>query len=394
MQHKKDYILSILSSAMPIIILQLILLPIYSHKASQEQLGKFIIIMAIVNITAVIFGNSLNNIRLTNKEINISEEHFNCFLILLVILQFFVNFIFSYLKNLDYINILLISIWSVLLLLKSYYLVYFRIKLDFYNYLLSSIIYVIFIGIGSVIYLFSYMNIYFLLVLSELFSLIFIMIKNKNNIYIYRWSILPIDKIKDFSELTFSNLLSNIMNYSDRIFIDIILGSIFTPYFFIATTIGKLSNLLIAPINNVLLSYTVSDNTLKKDSNEFKKIVGIIFTVSVLNIFVYFISLEFIKLFYSKYLNDVRNYIFLGNYALMLLSASSIPQLTLIASNRFKENLFINLYTIIFMLILGIPLTYFLKITGFIWALFIVSIFKYIIIYYFLSKNNQISENK
>ncbi|WBF52126.1 hypothetical protein [Macrococcoides canis] len=386
MKNKKDYFLSILSSALPIVFLQLILIPIYSHNNNQIQLGNFVIILAIVNITSVILGNSLNNIRLTNKDTSISESQFNSFLLILLCIQLLLNFLFAYFKEFDIYNVLIISCWSGVLLLKSYYLVFFRLKLDFYHYLISSIIYSIFIILSSfIVYKFNF-NIYIILLLADFLSLLYILYKNKDYYGIKNISLLPIYKIKDFLSLTISNLLSNILNYSDRLFIDIILGSLFTPYFFIATTLGKLSNLIIAPINNVILSYSVRKEDKSKKNNEIKSVLNIIIIVTILNICMYFISIIFIDIFYHQYLDKVKDYIFMGNYSLMLLSGSTIPQVKLVANNRFRENLIVNLSIVLLLIILGVPLTYLEGINGFIWSLFIVSIFKFVIILYYLNK--------
>lgn len=68
MCKSKDFIYSILSNVLLMILLQLFLLPLYSKEHTTKEFGQFLLLLTLVNIISPILGNTLNNIRLINKK--------------------------------------------------------------------------------------------------------------------------------------------------------------------------------------------------------------------------------------------------------------------------------------------------------------------------------------
>ncbi|MFA6707928.1 MAG: hypothetical protein WCR91_08515, partial [Sphaerochaetaceae bacterium] len=60
----KDVLLNIVATALPIIILQLIIQPIVAKRVGSESYGLMLTLIGVIQIGVGIFGNSLNNIRL------------------------------------------------------------------------------------------------------------------------------------------------------------------------------------------------------------------------------------------------------------------------------------------------------------------------------------------
>ncbi|RIO68649.1 hypothetical protein BUZ17_12250 [Staphylococcus borealis] len=163
--------------------------------------------------------------------------------------------------------------------------------------------------------------------------------------------------------------------------IGLFLGTLYVPLFFIATTIGKVSNMLINPIVTVLLSYEV-DNDHNDDSARLGKTFKLIILVSVvISIIISIISWIFIFIFYNGYLNQVKGIIFLANLGVILMSSSAILQLKLVANSLFKQNLIINIVTLIIIFLLSLMLTKIFNIYGYAIALIIAAIFKHFAVY-------------
>ena len=87
-----DMLLNILATAIPIVVLQLWLLPSLSRSMSDSQYGLLVTVVSFFNVLPSTAGNVLNNIRLlyTKSEMRKGEEgNYN----VLLVVMFFINLI-------------------------------------------------------------------------------------------------------------------------------------------------------------------------------------------------------------------------------------------------------------------------------------------------------------
>src|SRR5699024_4339103 len=114
----------------------------------------------------------------------------------------------------------------------------------------------------------------------------------------------------NYNSLMGSNIILNLLNYSDRILIGLVIGTRYVPLFFIATIVGKLSNLVINPLATVLLSYEVDNNNTYSRKKYIRIFFITIILSMILSVIISLISYMVIKILYPNYLDDVKSLIF------------------------------------------------------------------------------------
>ncbi|WP_239747551.1 capsular biosynthesis protein [Mammaliicoccus sp. C-M11] len=382
MKKIKDITVNILATVIPIIIMQLILIPIYSRNNTSEDFGKFLLILTLINISSIILGNTLNNIRLINKdEKNIKEYKYFSTLIILIIVNIIITTMFLLLWKIDKSEIILINLWGTCLLIRSYIFVYLRLEFKYLEILYINIISAVILGIGSLLLSYNLVNIYLVLFVSEAIIIISMILYSLKYFKEFKIQFLHIKKIRDLSSLLGSNIILNLLNYSDRILIGIVLGAKYVPLFFISTIVGKLSNLIINPMVTVLLSYEVDNKYSHPKKNIFKVFSLIILLSIILSIIITFVSYIIIKILYPDYLEDVKGILYLSNLGVILLSTTAILQMKIIANSKFKLNLTINIVSLIILTISSVLLMNYFGIMGFSIALVLSSLIKHFLIY-------------
>lgn len=382
MKKIKDITVNILATVIPIIIMQLILIPIYSRNNTSEDFGKFLLILTLINISSIILGNTLNNIRLINKdEKNIKEYKYFSTLIILIIVNIIITTMFLLLWKIDKSEIILINLWGTCLLIRSYIFVYLRLEFKYLEILYINIISAVILGIGSLLLSYNLVNIYLVLFVSEAIIIISMILYSLKYFKEFKIQFLHIKKIRDLSSLLGSNIILNLLNYSDRILIGIVLGAKYVPLFFISTIVGKLSNLIINPMVTVLLSYEVDNKSSHPKKNIFKVFSLIILLSIILSIIITFVSYIIIKILYPDYLEDVKGILYLSNLGVILLSTTAILQMKIIANSKFKSNLTINIVSLLILTISSVLLMNYFGIMGFSIALVLSSLIKHFLIY-------------
>ncbi|MDK8289877.1 MAG: capsular biosynthesis protein, partial [Staphylococcus lugdunensis] len=202
----------------------------------------------------------------------------------------------------------------------------------------------------------------------------------------FRLKFLNNEDFKNYIELIGANSVLNLINYSDRILLNLFLGTIYVPLFFVATTIGKISNLLINPIVTVLLSYEV-DSKGQDTIENVKKVFKIIMVVSIMmSIVISIVSWVFIYVFYNEYISKVQALIFLANLGVILMSSTAVLQIKLVANSQFRNNLMINVMTLIIIVLFSAILVQFFNVYGYAIALIISAMYKHFAIYHKVMK--------
>lgn len=381
MKKIKDITVNILANIIPIVIMQLILIPVFSSNNNSEDFGGFLVILTLVNILSTILGNTLNNIRLINKhEDDIKEYTYINTLLILIIANIIFTTMFLFVWGVKFNDILLINLWGSCLLIRSYAFVYLRLELKYLVILYINLISAIILSLGSLLIFYNLVNIYLVLFVSEAFIVLSMILNSKGYFKEFKIKFINREKIKNYNSLMGSNIILNLLNYSDRILIGLVLGTRYVPLFFIATIVGKLSNLVINPMVTVLLSYEV-DN---KNTYSRKKYIRIFFITIILSIIlsviISLISYMVIKILYPNYLDDVKDLIFLSNLGVILLSTTAILQMKIIANSKFNLNFKINIISLVVLSIVGYILMEFYGILGFSIALVLTSLIKHLVI--------------
>lgn len=279
-----DAILNIIATAIPIMIVQLIILPIIGNKLGDAQYGLVITLVSLSTLLSQPFGSVLNNIRLltyTEYEKNNITGDFNILLLGAIIINSF-TMIFGtiyYEGTFSFISIVLILILSCFDLIRQYSIVSFRIKLNYKAIVINNFILGIGYLLGLVLFLITgYWQ--FIYILGSALSLYYIM-RNSNLLKekLTRTQYFKITTYKS-SVLLLSSFMGNILLYADKLLIFPLLGPTAVSIYYTATLLGKIISMAITPISSVMLSYLAKMEKMKVKNFiyviSFTLIVGVI----------------------------------------------------------------------------------------------------------------------
>lgn len=309
-----DSLLNIISSALPLLVLQTISLPIIAKELGVFNYGTIITLISGFTIFSFPFGNVLNNIRLLMNKTYIENSlkgDFNLILIVISVISIPLITIFTIFiyPSISIFEISLLIFITVLGLWKEYLIVSFRLKLNYKGILLNNI----YMGLGFIVgtLVFSFVGYWQLIyIFGLIFSLIYITNNSSLHREPYRRTSLMGETKKKFIQLYISSLLKNLVVHADKLILLPLVGPVGVGVYYTSTIIGKIISMMINPINSVMLSYLVK--TEKIDLKNFFKMFGIATLVGIIGYFVtVFISPYFLNHFYSELANEALNLIYI-----------------------------------------------------------------------------------
>ncbi|WP_105995444.1 polysaccharide biosynthesis protein [Staphylococcus agnetis] len=387
---KKNFILdsfkTITSTIIVAFSLQFFAYPTINHSLGSDIFGEILSIYTIITIFSVVTGNTLNNIRMINvNEYNENFIYRNFIFILAtscLIESIILFFLFLYFYKIEIITIFCLLVINVLMILRIYLNVYFRLKLQFSKILIAAIFQVLGLVIGILLFnYFDYWILIFLLseiciVLYTLYTLRYLKFNNNSN-QLKQKNILP-----DYLNLLVSNSLNNVNIYIDRIILLPIIGGGAVAISFLATFIGKIFATFMFPINNVILSYiSVKATNNKKRLYLIVNVYGVILSVLIILVS-YPTTLFIVEYFYHHNSSEVRPFIILGNIGVFLgVIATMIQSLNTKYISITKQTSYVTIHTIIY-IILSLILTGLYGLIGFFIITLIANVIKVFLLTY------------
>ncbi|WP_145504632.1 lipopolysaccharide biosynthesis protein [Peribacillus frigoritolerans] len=325
-----DISLNIISSALSAVILQFVIYPLISRKLDQISFGEILTIMGIVNISAVMLGNSLNNIRLIVNSEYEEEKVTGDFLPLLgmaSIVNISIIIVATFLLNISKspFSIFILVIISLLTLMRSYLSVAYRIKINYKMIFYHSVVYCIGLIIGAILMQFWFSwEIAFLC--GEIFSFIYLIFTSDLHKEPIKITLKFRSTLKRYYYLAISSFIGNVLVYLDRLIILPVLGGRSVAVYYAATIIGKMSSFVLQPISGVLLTY-FSKSKRRMRVKEFWIINLLVLGFSLIALLGCVILTSYIlKFLYPNLYDDAVKILYLANLAAILTAASSITQ--------------------------------------------------------------------
>lgn len=378
-----DVAINVIANIIPVIILQLVIQPIIAKKIGVEENGLFVTMLALIHFIVPTTSAALCNSRLLFSTQNIKDKgDFNIYLILFSLINILVIVIGSllYIHNVTIIDILLISLLSVIWMLKDYIIVGFRINLNFTNILVNNIILSIGLLIGLFFFYYFEANWYVIFLCGYVFSFIHSVVKT--NIINE-----PIRRTVFFSKLTkiiwaivSANIFGMLAVNFDRLFLFPLVGGALVSIYYSASIIGKLISLISAPVSNVFLSYII-----RIDSITVKKL-NLLYVVVILSGVCFYIICVLVSPFllgilYPLWAKDSIELV-------PITSAVAVFELIISMTNpiimRFCEinyQIIIQLLYLLMYVIVGLLLYNYFGLLGFAFAVLIATIVKATLIY-------------
>ncbi|WP_320863582.1 capsular biosynthesis protein, partial [Staphylococcus hyicus] len=289
--------------------------------------------------------------------------------------------LFFYFYKIELITIFCLLVINVLMILRIYLNVYFRLKLQFSKILIAAIYQVLGLAIGILLFeFFKFWILIFLLseiciVLYTLYTLRYLKFNNDNQIK-------PKKILPDYLNLLVSNSLNNVNIYIDRIILLPIIGGGAVAISFLATFIGKIFATFMFPINNVILSYiSVKATNNKKRLYLIVNVYGVILSVLIILVS-YPTTLFIVEYFYHHNSSEVRPFIILGNIGVFLgVIATMIQSLNTKYISITKQTSYVTIHTIIY-IILSLILTGLYGLIGFFIITLIANVIKVFLLTY------------
>jgi O-antigen/teichoic acid export membrane protein len=393
-----DSLLNIVATSIPILILQVITLPIVGSVLGDKQYGLVVTLISLFTLLSLPFGNVLNNLRLlVNKEYKEQEiiGDFNFLLVGNIIISS-IAIVFGtiyYQGDFSLINVLLMIVIASLNILREYLLVSFRISLNYKRILTNNLI----LGFG---YLIGTLLFYF----TEYWQIIFILGSGSSLFYILNNSKLLTESFKItklFKKTLYKNFvlfltsfLKTILSYADKLMLFPLLGPTAVSVYYTATIVGKIILMIITPVNGVVLSYLTQ--TEKIGLHKFINIMSITGVVGVIGYFItIFVSPPLIYLLYPKWAEESLTLIYVTSANAIIGVMSSVVQPFLLRFNNINWQFFISGTDVIIYIIFAYFFYNLYGLLGFCIGILVANIIRFIItifIYIFFNKHQTIKK--
>ena len=264
----KNVVFNIISSVLPLAVLQLVVFPFIARNVDSVENGRIISLIALLTFFAEPLGYALNNARLLEHKkysVNNIFGDFNllvliCLPINIIVLTYCVS---DYMHEYSIVVLVLMNIASAIIFLQKYYMVYFRIVLDYNRVFTSNLL----LSIGYLIGLYFFhitFNWILIYVFGGILALIFTLFKNPLVKEPIKRTVFFNDTLKSIGALLFVECSNSVIKYSDRLILYPLLGGNAVSIYYSATIISKLIAMAISPISTVILSYFSRMDQLSK----------------------------------------------------------------------------------------------------------------------------------
>lgn len=378
-----DVVLSLMSSVIPIMVLQLFVLPGVSRKVGGNVYGMVLTIISFITVLPGSFGNVFNNIRLlkqTDYEEEGQEGDFNVLYLISCPINLIAFIIFAYLYHFDITlsDAILIIIVALLVTAYEYLNVAFRITLDFASTFICNVI--LSAGYCLGFGLFSLIGVWPLIYLTGYF-LALVYICYKSNIWKEKIQITPMFRgtLSESIMLLGAGLVARTITYADKFLIYPILGGNEVSIYYAASVIGKIISMMISPISSVLLSYLAK---MKNQKNKlFWGTFGVSAGVGVVGYFLCLLASRFILQFlYPQYLDVAITYIPITTATAVIIALSAIMNPFVLRFMSMKWQVGINAVTLGIYVVLCLGMLNLFGMIGFCWGVLISNLVKLVTI--------------
>lgn len=306
-----DIFLNIASAGIPLVVLQLGMMPCLAGKVSETDYGLIVTLIALIGLCPQTVGNVLNNVRLLDvaEEANgIKRKNYAYLCLLFSILAAIVTGIVSALFIGRFNNVCIgMVLVSILVVYREFFVVEFRIRLNFKKILYSNLFLVLGYVVGFVLFLVTSWWVWIYLVGYSL-SLLYILSATE----IWRSPFAKdghfVPRVKEAWTLLFASALGRMPSYADRIVLFPLLGGTSVSVYYVATLFGKVLSMLVSPVNSVLLSYLT-----KLDKKPMRAFAESIAAVSALSIVGYAVTLAIaepcLAFLYPQFVGEAMPYV-------------------------------------------------------------------------------------
>lgn len=381
-----DSVYNIIASILVTISIQLLVLPNLSRKLNIEQYGNVLLVYSLVQIIISTLGNTLNNTRLLENRVvskEKSEGNFNVLIIIVSLIGGIFWLASAKLLNIQSFSQIIILIgFTVFGVLRSYFIVIFRIKLQFKKQFIASSL-LVFGYIIGLLAMHENSNLAYLpFLLGEIMSFLYCIQNNELLSNSFTLTIRFPIVLRVYMFLIIISLLGNLLFYFDKIILFPTLGPTSVAVYFVASFWGKSLSSLLSPISNLFLSY------FTQPGYELRKGFYVrLFFLGILMVLVYallgiIVSPIVNRILYPTLHAEAFPLIMLASGASLILCVVLFIQPAIVAFVPQKYLLIVELNYFVLYTILSIALTKLYYLRGFCYASIIANFLKAVSIFF------------
>lgn len=369
-----------------IVLLQIIILPILSRFVNPERFGEIITGVAIINGLGLSIGGSITQLVIKkygdykNKSQHDDQFRFynSCFIIILIIASpLLIGFEYYLLQPSD---VTLVFLATFLCGLKGYLFSELRINYDYLSIAYTRVAMLLGYCVASIfVYFAPSFNAIIIFMSGELFAVLYLALKTSilsRGIGFERTALI----LKQYFGMLVSLLSNNLVAYGDRFILSKFIGYEAASIFFAGALGGRLAQMPMNSISNVLLSLLINQN--KEESS---KICSKLIVLGVVISIVAFTVLELvfpylIKFLYPAFYPNVQDVLFYINIGFAVKIGEISIRPSLIRFVRVKRIAEIDgAYGIIYLTVCTFSAILW-DLKGFAIAIFVLSVFKYLMV--------------
>lgn len=311
-----DLVYTIMATVVMNVALQIIIYPLVTRFYGDEVTGTILYFIGFIYIIPQALGSSLSNARLvTRKTSDVTNADFNRIIVITSALSAVSCGAIGFIDKFDLAFAILYGLFSIIYMLRMYAQVDFRLNLKFKEYF----IYYCIISVGYLLGfgLFMLTDVWlFIFIAGEglalAYSFIFGTIFKKDSLSGHRGQI-----NKVIVMMILSTLMRDAVIQFDKVILKSISANVVTQYH-VVSLIAKTMQMLVHPINTLILSYlTVKDAVLSRKTLTKFIVASLLFGTVFYGVCVVGTPI-YIRLFYPSLYDTVIQYNFIVNLGLIL----------------------------------------------------------------------------
>lgn len=311
-------------------VTQLIIYPLLSSEISIEKFGTLLTLTAISNLVGVIFGGSINNIRLIREQEYRDNAYEGDFRIIVeysaifTALGMFIG-LFIFRDQVYFIHWIIFPLISVFSMLRSYMSIEYRLNLNYKKVMQHA--FSTCLGYIAGIPLFLLTREWALIFLmGEVFAFVFASVTTRFFFETRKKTVFFRNTLKDTIQLMLSNLMVNFLTYLDRLLINPVMGPANVSIYFVASMVGKSTGIILQPVTSVALSYIANSPPKHAQLWYFGTNLGALFCGIIAFIVSIPLSPIVIGMLYPNSISDASSYFIVANSSTILSTVASLFQ--------------------------------------------------------------------
>lgn len=329
----KNIIYSFASFALPTAVLQFIVQPYIANYLGAEENGRYLTIMSLNYFIIGITASVLNTVRLLQQGLYEEKKYKGDFNIIFIVYILLITVTmpvgyYIYSQKFIFTDVCLILVISYLYLYHDYIFCEYRITLKYNKILANNIL----MTVGYLVGMFFFFLVHkwqIIYISAYTFTAVFDLLNTRFWAEPLRKTPLFKTTTKMVAKLTCSNAIGTVPTYCDKFILYPLLGGESVSVYNSASIVGKILNLVSAPLNSVLLSYIVKVKELKVKIKKIHIMCGIVVAV-IAYLACVFLGYPLTSYLYPKWAAESQKYIYFTVAASLFTLFSSIVSVIIV----------------------------------------------------------------